>query len=362
MRFTLTVSRVLLIIALLCRPSSALPQARLKTQAEKTSQGHLDVRVNAFVDLYFFVFKLASESGKMPDIEGFAEGVDAARGLFGVQTLARLDVDVSQFASAADILPAFSRVSETTRLIANGKVQPVQTREKAIQLAKALMLIEKPFREKIWPQHKTAIEQAAVRVTTKLIPKERECFAYITKNLGMEDTDYTLPVYLVAESPAPGGFTNWQGDRHGVCFVGIDNNKGSQLFETVLHESIHALDLETKGKENVLEDIRNRLKKAGVAERDPDMRNVAHTIMFIQAAETVRRFVDPTHKHYGDVAGYYAKVPVVAKIELPIWIAYLDGKISREAAISQIIEGILKTRKRTSSSVKTITPARRIAL
>src|SRR5438132_717004 len=358
MRIARTVSRVLMIIALLCPPASAFQQAQLKTQKEKTSQGHLDVRVNAFVDLYFFVFKLASDSGKIPDIERFAEGVETARGLFGAQTLARLDVDVSQFESAADILPAFSRVPETTRLIANGKVQPVQTRENTIQLAKALMLIEKPFREKIWPQHKTAIEQAAVRIATKLIPKERECFAYITKNLGMEDTDYRVPVYLVAESPAPGGFTNWQGDRHGVCFVGIDSNKGSQLFETVLHESIHALDLETKGKENVLEDIRNRLKKAGVAERDPDMRDVAHTLMFIQAAETVRRFVDPTHKHYGDVAGYYAKVPVVAKIELPIWIAYLDGKISREAAISQIVDGILKARKTTSSSVNIITPAR----
>ena len=345
MRFTRTVSRVLAIIVLLCPPASAFPQGQLKTQAEKNSQGHLEVRVNAFVDLYFFVFKLASDSGKMPDIDGFADGVDAARGLLSVQTLARLDVDVSQFESAADILPAFSRVSETTRLIANGKVQPVQTREKAIQLAKALMLIEKPFRERIWPQHKSVIDQTAVKIATKLIPKERECFAYITKNLGMEDNDYRVPVYLVAESPAPGGFTNWQGDRHGVCFVGVDKNQGSQLFETVLHESIHALDLETKGKENVLEDIRNRLKKAGIAERDPDMRNVAHTIVFIQAAETVRRLVDPKHKHYGDVAGYYAKVPVVAKIELPIWIAYVDGKISREEAINRIIDGILKNRK-----------------
>jgi hypothetical protein len=67
-----------------------------------------------------------------------------------------------------------------------------------------------------------------------------------------------------------------------------------------------------------------------------------HTLMFVQAAGTVRRVLDPGHKDYGDVDGYYAKVPRAAAVVVPAWRDYLDGKISREAAVEKIVAGMEK--------------------
>jgi hypothetical protein len=310
-----------------------------------TARKRLDVRVSPFVDLYLYVFKLAAGEGKAPDVEGFGAAVEAARAFPAFDSLARLGFEVSEFEHAADLQQPFSKLPESVSVYTREGTRPLAAREKALQLGKALAAVEKPFLEKIWPRHKAMVEEAAGRVAKNLVPKEQECFAYIIKSLGMEDVDYTVPVYLVAEAPRPGGFTTYKGERTAVCFVAVEEAKGSLIYETVLHEAIHALDIATAGGQNALVELRGRLQKAGVAARDPDMRNVPHTIMFIQAAETVRRVVDPAHKHYGEVAGYYAKVPLVAKIELPLWTAYLDNKISREEAVTRIVEEFLAARK-----------------
>ncbi|MGI8653744.1 MAG: hypothetical protein ACR2LC_00840 [Pyrinomonadaceae bacterium] len=329
---------IVILMTLFCAPqsfSSQLPAAKV----QQTNQGEIDVRVAPFVDLYYFISALASGSEKPPEIDGFAQAVEAARPLRFAPRL--INIVVIRCDNASDAARVFAQLPETVKV---GAGQTLLLREKAVNLAKALAVIEKPFLEKIWPQHKLIINQAAASISKTFKPKEQECFAYITKNLGMQNVAYKVPVYLVADAPLPGGFTFRQDDGSGVCLISVERNKGSLLFETLLHEAIHALDLEAKGNGNVLIDIRNRLLKAGITERDPDMRNVPHTLMFIQAAETVRRLLDSSHKHYGDVSGYYAKVPLIAKIERPIWIDYLDGKISREKALNQIVDEFLKAR------------------
>jgi hypothetical protein len=110
------------------------------------------------------------------------------------------------------------------------------------------------------------------------------------------------------------------------------------MVETVLHECIHALDISTQSQPTALQVLRKDLQAAGLAPRSEMMRSVPHTLMFVQAGETVRRLLNPEHKHYGDVAGYYAKVPeAVAAVREP-WTAYLDEKLTRDAAIKQIVE------------------------
>jgi len=87
----------------------------------------------------------------------------------------------------------------------------------------------------------------------------------------------------------------------------------------------------------VLEQLRARLEKQGYTRRHRELRDVPHTLMFVQAGETVRRLIDHAHQHYGVVAGYYPKVERVAAIELPIWKDHLDGKLTREQALERII-------------------------
>lgn len=59
--------------------------------------------------------------------------------------------------------------------------------------------------------------------------------------------------------------------------------------------------------------------------------------MFVQAAETIRRFVDSEYGDYGDGAStYYDRVPL-ARFERDLWIRHLDGSVTLEDAIEQIV-------------------------
>lgn len=334
-----------LVAALLIIVSTPYFFSQSKSNSGSGEAKRLDVRVEPFADLFFSVLKLAFGSGTMPEIEGLSEAVEAARPLrdavSGIRTFGLLAVPAIHAANASELEKDFALLPETIQT-ANGEIR---LRERAAALAKALSRIEDEFRKKVWPQHKAEIDRAALQIAQRLIPKTRECFAYISKSLGMSEPAGTVPLYLVYQAPRPEGFTFRQRDGKGVCVMGVTANTGTQLFEIALHESIHAFDVESTGDRNALVDIRNRLTKAGLKSDDPDLRNVPHTLMFIQAAETIRRLIDPTHRHYGEVSGYYERVPLVSKLELPIWISYLDGRITRDEAVTQIVEGFLKARK-----------------
>lgn len=344
-RERIAMKRIFAVVLLMIAAASAGFAQAKNQEASRPETKRLDVRVEPFADLFFFVLRLSLGAGQTPDIEGFAQAVEAARPLRNAiltgYAFSHLAMPAISSKSAADLEKAFSQLPETART-QNGET--IQLRENAVALAKALARVEDAFMEKLWPQRKIEIDKASAQIAQKLIPKERECFAYIARSLGMSQATGTVPLYLVTDAPRPGGFTFYNPSGRSVCLISITAHTGSLLFETALHEAIHALDIELAGEKNVLVEIRNRLMKAGLKSDDPDLRNVPHTLMFIQAAETIRRIIDPTHKHYGEVRGYYERVPLPSKIELPVWIAYLDGKITRDEAVTQIVEGFLKAR------------------
>lgn len=335
--------RNLFLVILMLFPSGTFAQSpATKLQSKTANQRRLEVRVQPFLDLYFFVYKLSSGAEKPPDINGFAQAVEAARQIPFSLTL--IDLIPFQCKNAAELEKAFSRFPETDKT-KKGEIIPL--RERALRLAKSLEAIEKPFLEKVWPQHKILVEQAAARVAQTLRPKEQECFGYLASHLGMEEANYIVPVYLVAETPGPGGFTMWGKDRdHGVCVLSVTVLKGSQLITSILHEAIHALDLETKGKGNVLVELHDRLLKARFAEDDLIVRHGPHMLVFIQSSETVRRYLDSSYQPYAD--GVFARpgLQPIVRVELPIWMAYLDGKLAREEALNQMIDAFVKARSK----------------
>ena len=341
--------RTLFIAILLLLPTSAFPQSpATKSQSKERNQRRLEVRVKPFIDLYFFVYKLSSSSDKPPEIDGFAEAVDAARQTPLTSTL--IDLIPFQCETAADAERAFSQFPETYK---TGKGEMIPLRERAVHLAKTLAFIEKPFLEKVWPQHRVVVEQAAARVAQTLGPKEQECFTYLTRHLGMENADYMVPIYLVAETPWPGGFTMWgKESTHGICVLSVRALQGSQLLAAILHEAIHALDLETRGSGNVLQVLNNRLLKAGFDKNDLVVKFAPHLLVFIQSVETVRRYLDPSYHPYDE--GVFARpgLQPVVKVELPIWTAYLDGKLSQEDALNQIVDGFIKARKEAPAKIQ----------
>lgn len=307
----------------------------------QTRKKRLEFRIRPFADLYFYVYRFSSSTDKPPDIEGLAPVVESARGIPLILTLADQITFELDNAAAADA--AFKQFPETFK---TSKGETVALREKAVPLGRNLVAFEKTFNEKLWPEHKIRLEEAARKLERTFVPKEQEAFEYFTRHLGMDAAESTVPIYLVVETPWPGGFTMWgKNETRGVCVISVAKFDGSQLFTTVLHEAIHALDLETKGSGNVLVELRNRLLKAGFKEDDPEVRHGPHLLVFIQSSETVKRFLDPYFQPYTEGVFTRPGLQPLVRAELPSWTAYLDGKITRQQAVDQMVDAFVKERK-----------------
>ncbi len=98
-------------------------------------------------------------------------------------------------------------------------------------------------------------------------------------------------------------------------------------------------------RQGVLQKLNDRLLKAGFDKNDLFVKQAPHFLVFIQSMETVRRYLDPSYRPYNE--GIFARpgLQPMVKVELPIWTAFLDGKMSQEDALNQIVDGFLKARK-----------------
>lgn len=342
-RLTFSVVILTLITALL--PSMPGVSEGKEATAGASQKPRLEFRVHPFADLYFFVYRFSSGSEKFPEVEGLAQSVEAARELPLVLTL--VDQLPFEFENSAAAAKAFSQFPENYK---TKRGDDVALRAKATRLGQGLLAFEEPYLKQVWPQHKVMIDKAVATIEKTLVPKEAESFSYFTRHLGLEEANSTVRIYFVAETPWPGGFTMWGKDEtRGVCVISITANQGPQLMTTVLHEAIHALDIETKGKGNVLVELRERLLKAGFKTDDAVVQHAPHLLVFIQSSETVRRFVDPSFKPYSEGIFTRPALQRFVKVQLPIWTSYLDGKITRDEALTRIVAGFVQARDSRSS-------------
>jgi hypothetical protein len=317
---------------------AALVACVLSQESAVAAPTHIVFRESPVVDLFFHVRALAA-GGRASTSEAFAPAVAAAQELhraLGGNTLAwgPLAGLLPGCESAADFAAALERVPETLELRGGTKVA---MRASAAKLAQALVQAEPGFQE-LWKEHAERTRAARARWEESVGPKEAELFAFHLASLGMSDPRLAIPVYLVAEAPYPGAVTHLDAQGRGVCFVGMAETEGSQLHETVLHEATHALDV-AAGEASVLGQLRARLAAAGLSPMDREMRDVPHTLMFVQAAESVRRTVAPEHQDYGVVSAYYSRVPT-AELVRGFWTDHLAGKLTREEALEGMLEGI----------------------
>jgi hypothetical protein len=61
--------------------------------------------------------------------------------------------------------------------------------------------------------------------------------------------------------------------------------------------------------------------------------------------ETVRRFLDSSYQPYYEGVFVRPGLAPLVNIEKPVWIDYLDGKLSREEALRTMVAGLVKARK-----------------
>jgi hypothetical protein len=310
--------------------------------AAPAPQVRIELRENPTVDLVFHVRALAL-GGTAPAIEALALAVSAARALDGdlggsLLAWAPLDGLLPGCASAADVKAAFALVPETLSI--GGTV--AELRKGAVAFAEALVQAESAS-STVWEKNFVRITDARARYAASVGPKEPELLRFHLASLGMEFEALVVPVYLVAKMPAPGAVTV-RGPRSsggaGVCFVGVDELPGSQLFETVLHEATHAFDL-AAGSATVLGELRERLLAAGIGESDRLLRDVPHTLMFVQSAESIRRKINAAHQDYGERSGVYARLGPWVEALRGNWVDHLDGKLTREAALDEIVGAVV---------------------
>jgi hypothetical protein len=341
------VKRIFFSVVILALISALLPSRSGRSEASNegtpwTSQKRrLEFRIHPFADLFFYVYRFSSGSDKVPEVAGLAQSVAAAKQLPLVLTL--VDQLPFEFANSAAAAKAFGQFPENYK---TRRGEDVALRAKATPLGESLVAFEEPFLKHVWPQHKVLIEKAVATVEKTLVPKEEECFKYFTQHLGMAEADSTVRIYFVAEAPWPGGFTMWGKDAtRGVSVISVTAHQGAQLMTTVLHESIHAFDLETKGKGNVLVEFRERLLQAGFKPEDAVVQHAPHLLVFIQSSETVKRFVDSSFQPYNEGIFTRPALQPFVKVQVPIWNSYLDGKISRDAALNQMVAAFVKARE-----------------
>lgn len=309
--------------------ASALPQA---------STSSLSFRFDPLIDLYFLLQKQA-----LDDAEPLPEWRDAvgqmrvaAEYLPGNGDLSLMNGIICGFGSVAELSQAIERMPKA----AAGRVP---TRDVLKAIAAGLTAAEPVYEKETGPAHRKLVEEALHgTIEPGLVPDESRCLSFILSRLGIADVGFEVPVFLVASAPEPGAITNRSRQMTAACFVSVRPFAGSTLFEAILHEAAHALEA-AAGPESlsVLTRLSEQLTAQGVQPGSPLLRDVPHTLAFVQSAETVRRFLDPAHVPYGVSHGYYAKVPRIAPVVQEVWVEHLDGRLSTDAAVERIVAGVV---------------------
>lgn len=309
----------------------------------------LDFQINALIDMHCMVRAMAGGTAGRddgaPQLAGLSDALAAVK-----QTEAELGTPpvwgmivgtLLSFESAGDAIEPLGGLLEQLRL-RDGRT--IRVRDCAMRLARVYQGLEPAFLKEAWPRRRSALQEQEQRIERAWSRKLSECLAFSVHKLGMAEPSAPVPICLVTQAPPPHAMT-YRRAGGAVCIVAASQFRGTQLAEVIVHEATHALDSVNGPPESVMRQISDRLMQAGLTWRDRDLRNLPHTVMFVHAAEMIRRFVDPQHKDYGEVAGYYAKVPASAAAIRPHWKRYLDGELTRNDVVDRIVSDFLKSRK-----------------
>jgi hypothetical protein len=319
----------------------ALPAPASAGDDQRDARTRLDYRVEPLADLIHFLRYHAAQNdgaGAPSELKDAVAATVKLQKKLGARNLAwePLDQMLLRCTAPDEYLATCRLLPESTRLWTG---ETVALRDDAVALAKQLAAVWEHYREHFWPEHESAIRTRLAEIKKDFQPKEHECFAFMFDSLGINDPHDTVPVYLTYRGSWPGAFTIERGDGGGMCIVAVatESLAGSLLYEIILHETTHALDIVAKSDANVFQELRKKLSATGMPRRDRNRRNIPHTIMFIQAGETIRRIVDPAHKHYGDANTYYSRMGRIAEVEKRVWLKWLNRDISRAEAEDEIV-------------------------
>lgn len=130
-------------------------------------------------------------------------------------------------------------------------------------------------------------------------PRIEAAVSWAAGQLGLEfppGCRLLVDVALVADGVPRGGVTGDRGDGP-ACFVAVATYGPSTLAELVVHEALHAVD-GTCPRPSALSRLR---EEPGASPQ------LWHALLFVAAAEAVRRFIEVDHQDFGTTHGYYRR-------------------------------------------------------
>ena len=202
--------------------------------------------------------------------------------------------------------------------------KPVALRARALRLAQALGDTQAAFRTGPFRDHETEIGRAAKDLSARLLPNVEKIIRAIEIDLGLPGgATRPIVVTLVGDAPYPGIFAADARGKLSASFVRVHGLEGSDLSETVLHESLHAIDELTVRSPTAMNRLRSALARRGLDEDDSNVEMAVNTVTFAEAASLVRRFVDPAHRPLGE-SGFYTLYPPAPAI-VKAWNDHLAG-------------------------------------
>jgi hypothetical protein len=146
----------------------------------------------------------------------------------------------------------------------------------------------------------------------------------------------SIPVYLVVDVPWPGAFTSGASGATSSVFVS-SRFRGSTLSEIVLHEVIHALEIDADPLSPLVR-LDREMERRELPPSD-QRSQFSHALVFVQAAETVRRLIDSNHVDYGVSHAYYERVPC-SQLVRDHWVRCLRGDIDADTAVARMIADV----------------------
>lgn len=245
-----------------------------------------------------------------------------------------LEVPLGEVSSATELaeiyekLPVRKEVGSTT----------VQFRAAAVRVARAMAKTEVTYRKGPYKMHADAIGLAARDLAAHLVPHETEILRAIETDMALPVGDRPIVVTLVSDAPYPGIFAADARGRVMACFVRVRGLDGSALVETVLHESLHALDEMTVRDATAMNALRAALAKRGIAEENSNAEMAINTVTFAEAASLVRRFVDPKHKPLGESGFYTLYAPAPAIVDA--WSRHVTGGEAMDATADAVAKAV----------------------
>jgi len=296
----------------------------------------LEFRTSPALELWFHVRHLAETSAPSP-LPALAPALEAARELareLGPMSLAwgAFEGLLPGCESAADLLAAAARAPEEAQLPGG---QSIALRARVQRVAAALVEAE-PACAELLAENAGTVALARASWEELVGEQERALFRHHQERLGLAGLALTIPVYLTAHGARPGAVTYFDEDGKGVCFVAVAGRAESELFEVVLHEATHALDL-AAGKGSLLSALRDALGAAGFDQRSRPFHDLPHLLMFLQAAESVRTVLAPEHEDYGQTQGVYARMGPRAAHLRERFAEYATGKRTRAELVQAFV-------------------------